>query len=546
MTKKRVILSCLLLVVLTIFSTACSNDLFKTKEEKISLKLAGFPSKFDTYNLKIYVEGDGGRGDTNVYEYNGISFDDILKKSLVVNKNSDFMMIYLFENVDHTIYYNEPIYFWRIELEDSKKEYEVSYWMNYDSYESSEYIEYGISEQMAQTVESPFCEEINFAEKPYYLYKLSSVQDQDIGIEVKSSEGEVCVSYSSEIDYKLQSSRNYDVYSTNYERYIYTWYGENLYILIKPNDQSTKATVNIKTVKSSYIGNRVIDMVAGDTPNIVYALDDKSNLYSIDPLNKSIENEFCLSEYNRTVAMSYCSIKKKLYILCEDGEIIVWDTVNEIINIISFLTDKSYIGAKDIEVASKLGYIYVSSSSGITIIDLDTEEEIITVNKGDFNSITIDENNKKLFGYKYYDGLYKYSLEADHTLTELKNNPMYIYGDIELTPDGSKMIMYGTSSSYLYTLKVYDTANIDNLLGDFDIVNFSDFTLSPDGSILYVSTLDYSISVLDMETYSEIRKLNFGNNYNSKIITNSDGSVLIAVGATYGDYRIYYFEDIQK
>lgn len=120
MIKKRVVLACLLLVVLTIFSTGCSNDLFNFKEEKISHKLSGFPSKFDTYNLKIYVEGDGGRGVTNVYEYKDISSDEILNKSFVINKNADIMMVYLFRTDDSWV--SDPEYFRRIELEDSKKD----------------------------------------------------------------------------------------------------------------------------------------------------------------------------------------------------------------------------------------------------------------------------------------------------------------------------------------------------------------------------------------------------------------------------------------
>ena len=288
-------------------------------------------------------------------------------------------------------------------------------------------------------------------------------------------------------------------------------------------------------------------MVAGSTPDIVYALDDNSNLHYINPETRSIEKEFSLSGINNPVTMEFSSFEDKLYILSEDSEIFVWDTVNDqISNIIPFLTEGFYIDPYDIEVSSKLGYIYVSSSGGITLIDINDEKVSVTLkeNENDFRSIVLDEDKELLFADINYTGLQKYSINIDNTLTELQTNSRESFGDILLASTSGKLVM----RDYNY-LSVYDTDNISIMLEEIRVENLTDYALSPDGSILYLADSYRSLKLIDMEDYSQIKELYFDNSDGAQIITNSDGSVLVAGAASsvYGDeYVIHYFDDIQQ
>lgn len=100
MLKKHLIVLNLIIIIFLV--TACDSDLLNY-EKKISLQLS-FPDtgSHDQYMVKIYAERDGG-GVMNHYEYKDINSNEIFNKSLSINEKADFMMIYLFKNMNFTI-----------------------------------------------------------------------------------------------------------------------------------------------------------------------------------------------------------------------------------------------------------------------------------------------------------------------------------------------------------------------------------------------------------------------------------------------------------
>ncbi len=245
MIKKRILLL-IVSILLIISATGCNDTLISLDEREVTVNLEGLPVEYNNYNIKLFAETDGG-GIKNSFEYKDISPAQTLNKSLEINREADFILVYLFNN-QNSFYddeFDDPVYFYRYNISENKKEYNFSYWLDYYSFESYDEIEYGLSSQLVQTVESTLTKEIDFSEDKYYLLKIPySAVNNDVQINSNMSTGDINISYSNYID-------NLEYGYFRYVGSVYilkdSFYQNPIFVLIMPQDseEETNGTIEI-------------------------------------------------------------------------------------------------------------------------------------------------------------------------------------------------------------------------------------------------------------------------------------------------------------
>lgn len=235
--------------------------------------------------------------------------------------------------------------------------------------------------------------------------------------------------------------------------------------------------------------------------------------------------------------MAYSATHNALYIVsANSAKITVFDIPTTTISQIPF--SESGVG-RDIAVAPSMRMLFVLSPDGydsyLSIVDMDTGTiELKTIIGG--ASIAIDESSQTLFTAD--SGLspstiFKYAVvEGDLTLVQSLRSG----GNgrrINISPDGAHVVLpCGGGNGPGYTIYDYDAADLNNVLGEWDVGTYpKSAAFSPDNSILYGtngSYYDQFLYVMDAETYQQIRKLEFPNAGDYAVITpNTDGTIVV-------------------
>jgi DNA-binding beta-propeller fold protein YncE len=302
---------------------------------------------------------------------------------------------------------------------------------------------------------------------------------------------------------------------------------------------------------------KISDMVAGDAPETVYAIDqDHQLLYTISTVSQKIVDAVSLPD-SEPVAMAYSAADKALYIVSADStKITVFDIPTTTISQIPF--SEAGLG-RDIAVAPSLRLLFVLSPNGynsyLSIVDMDTGSIELETTVGGA-SIACDESSQTLFTAN--SGLspstiFKYVFtEGEVTLVQSLRSG----GNgrkINISPDGAHVVFpCGGGNGPGYTIYDFDAADLNNVLGEWDVGTYPKLAaFSPDNNILYGtngSYYDQYLYVMDAQTYQQIRKLEFPNAaYYAVITPNADGTMV--VGFSYDtyyntDYALYFFSNV--
>jgi DNA-binding beta-propeller fold protein YncE len=302
---------------------------------------------------------------------------------------------------------------------------------------------------------------------------------------------------------------------------------------------------------------KISDMVAGDSPETVYAIDqDYQRLYTINTASQNIVDAVDLPD-SEPIAMAYSAADNALYIVSgNSAQITVFDIPTASISQIPF--SESSVG-RDIAVAPLLRLLFVLSPSGydsyLNIVDMDTGTiELETAVGG--ASIALDESSQTLF--TAHSGLspstiFKYAF-ADGELTLVQSLRSGGNGrEVSISPDGAHVVLpCGGGNGPGYTIYDYDAADLNDVLGEWDVGAYPKAAaFNPDNSILYGtngSYYDQFLYVMDAATYEQIRKLEFPNaNYYNVITPNADGTIVVGFSYnTYNgtDYALYFFSNV--
>jgi DNA-binding beta-propeller fold protein YncE len=302
---------------------------------------------------------------------------------------------------------------------------------------------------------------------------------------------------------------------------------------------------------------RISDMVAGDSPETVYAIDqDYQLLYTINTVSQKIVDAVNLPD-SEPVAMAYSAADNALYIVSAGStKITIFDISTTAISQISF--SESSVG-RDIAVAPSMRLLFVLSPNGydayLNIVDMDTGAIELETPVGGA-SISFDESSQTLF--TAHSGLspstiFKYAF-TDGELTLVQSLRSGGNGrKINISPDGAHVVLpCGGGNGPGYTIYDYDAADLNNVFGEWDVGIYpKTAAFSPDSRILFGTNGDFYdefLYVMDAATYEQIRKLEFPNAADYAVITpNADGSIV--VGFSYNtyydsDYALYFFSDV--
>jgi DNA-binding beta-propeller fold protein YncE len=302
---------------------------------------------------------------------------------------------------------------------------------------------------------------------------------------------------------------------------------------------------------------KISAMVAGDSPETVYAIDqDHQLLYTISTVSRQIVNAVQLPD-SEPVAMVYSATDDALYIVsASSAKITVFDLPTATLSQIPFAAPG--VG-RDIAVAPSMRLLFVLSPDGydsyLHIVDMDTGTIELETTVGGA-SMAFDESTQTLFTAD--SGLspstiYKYAYtEGELSLVQSLRSG----GNgrrINLSPDGAHVVLpCGGGNGPGYTIYDYDAADLNHVLGEWDVGYYpKSAVFSPGNHILYATNgylYDPYLYIMDAQTYQQIRKLEFPNASDYAVITpNADGTMVVGFSYdTYydSDYALYFFSNL--
>ncbi len=304
--------------------------------------------------------------------------------------------------------------------------------------------------------------------------------------------------------------------------------------------------------------DKISDMVAGDDPGVVYAIDQGNQaLYYINTVSQQIEQQVILP-FTQPLAMAYATATKSLYIVSKfSGSVTVYNLDSQSTTEIPFSASKDGL---DIGVAPSLRRIYVLSEETkyttaqfLTILDMDTGKVLAEEHVFRGNSLTIDEARQKIFlAGGDMNQILKYDMRDDHVIPEQSVYAGSSGGSLAISPDGRHIVYACSGGNGFSGNKVfdYDSTNLLNVLGEWDIGTYRKIArFSSDGARLFVASgAPYGsnyLYVMDAGDYQQLFEFDFPHASDYGIFTpNTDGTVVVGFSYyLYGnsDRKLYFF-----
>jgi hypothetical protein len=532
---RKIMFPIVLIIFITFFYGCGGSGGSSGSNGAVTLNLTGFPfginsEYLSSWYMEIYVWRDDSA--IQILQIGKVPTDKPFTKEIILSPDSTDISVFL---ADADYGGTEPRYFYQIAVKPGVTNYSIAYWLGYLEYFYYGSIRFGISPMLVQNITSNYIANADFDLAPYFLYKVIDIQSMRLNCSMTASTGEVQVVYGDTIDDVANTiSGTHTSYSFQTSDKVYN----TLYILLRPENYSTttKATLKLDGVKYATCDfNYLYDMIPSNNPHRIFANTGSKLLY-IDPINKIISNVFTLQ--NSGGCMAYSVTDNKLYIGSNDG-LTVWNLENDTE---SFINNPSITTSYDIEVAPLLRRIYILTSSGLCILNMDTYELIkkdTTICSNEGTNIALDESQQKLFVSASYvePNLFRYSIANNQLTLEQSVSYGNIFArKILLNPDRNKILYYPCINNTIWDL---NPSNF-NKNGEWTLENYpSKAAFNNNGEILYCNDFFGSyLYVMNATNYSQIKKVLIPTE-EAKFSVNSDDSVL-ALFSNYDNPYIYF------
>lgn len=285
----------------------------------------------------------------------------------------------------------------------------------------------------------------------------------------------------------------------------------------------------------------ISDICASEDENLVFALNKSmSQLMFLDPY--TLDYTTIDLPYPKPVSMSYSISDKKLYIAYEfTGSISEYNKVTSLINDISF---SSNLDGVQVEVDDLKRRIYLLSNEGLYIINMDSYEIILDNFSIQGEQFALAKNNSFLYATDLGGSparIYKYSILNDEIqLLQSNNDGGGNPRSISSNPNEEFFVVpCGGGNGYGYTIYAFDSQDINNTLGEFDMEVYPELArFNHDGSLMFATNGDSYLDklfVFNTTNYLSINSYYLPNSDNCiDIEENINGEKILAF--TYNDY----------
>ncbi len=308
---------------------------------------------------------------------------------------------------------------------------------------------------------------------------------------------------------------------------------------------SDTATVTVKP--SSIIDGVISDLTYSEDDNLVFGINQTTNkLMLINPHTYEIEQ--ITLPYAQPVACDYSLTDKKLYIVYKyTGVVSVWDKSSQLFSSISFSDQDD---GRDIEVDETNRRIYLGSNAGLYILNMDNGTVVNKFISSEIKTLVADPVHRWVFVRNSTSPvqLLKYDVSNDNfNLVEVNNEIDWYPQKLAICPDFNFVVLPCRNvNGNGYTLYAYDTHNIHNILGEFNIGNFPAFaSFTPDGNFLLgINSLsDEFIYVMQTNNFTLEKKIYFpGSDDNAVLTANYSGDKIVAFSNKDNNSVIYFMD----
>lgn len=527
--KKASFLS-LMIIVLMALTSGCGKI---TPGETIVLNVGGFPMNGDHPYDQIKIEQFGS---DQTYALKSIVLSDLdgsvpISTKISFEQSCTKIVLSLSWGDNYREYYAE------VPVVAGVKEYNVMYWLT-DRFPH----QYGFSDMLAIDVGATVTKQVDFSKTPVVVFRAENARNQNYEVKISNVTGTILfkwgsgIIYASQVPQKTIETAELIAISDVHDPY--------LYIGMTSIDPLAKASATVTVTKTSRtLTNGLFSkLVSGSRPDLVFGTDiDHGTLCYINPLEKRITKDVDLPD-PRPIDMAYSAVDNKLYLISQYlGNITVYDVEQESFTRVQY---SKLADGLELAIAPERRRIYVSSTEGIFIIDMDSLQ-VLAHEKLEVQKMAVDPVHEKLYlaTGSYSSKILKYSLSNDQIVLEEQNdNPGGSCTQMLVSPDGEKLI-YACNDYNPPGLVVFNT---DKLTVSWEY-NLKVNKLALQNSTIFAvgSESDYmeTVYALDLANYSSVKKFNVPFK-NTLVTPNSDGSVLVAFcsDAFAETYALYYYD----
>ena len=302
-------------------------------------------------------------------------------------------------------------------------------------------------------------------------------------------------------------------------------------------------------VRGGFLPNGPITNIIPSTKdNMFFALSkSESQLMLLYPSTTTFER--INLPYSIPVDMDYSISEEKLFIVfAYSGVVSIWDQNSKEFNTIEFSSTADATSVKADVIHRR---IYIETSEGLFILDMDSGDVLLTDTSLEYNNFIIDTKNQLMVtSDDRYNNvvLKKYSLVNDSfELVQTRGN--LGYRDLGMVLNKQKdyyMVITTTGNDGDGTNYAFKSSNINELYGQFDNIEYSRYTsFSNDGNALItVGDYENKLYLLNAESLQIEQSLDLVQGANAIIaINNSKTMVVVFSHSIYDtDYKVLYYK----
>lgn len=495
------------------------------QEESRELVLSGFPDyPAETYVVYVAQYSESKEIKHDIFMYAKVN--EIFKQNIQVSTQANLVVVFLISNEA-----DKPSYFWMF---DAKKisNYKTAYWLDYYEYTQGK-LKYGITRSMAQEFTPDVLHEVDFSQKPYYLFTLPDTVSQPAKLDVTMQKGGLLLYYGQELFGLRSLSEISDKKTLQLPVEFVASEQCTKYILACPEhyDEETFGTITLTMDKKIKFSKRIETIFPTANSNLMFGVSfiDKVIL-PINPVTKSIGSKVDIPVDDYLATVTFSEKDNKIY-LPHKNQLTVWDALTGDFDTISYC-ENGY--PTSISIAPNLRRIYILSLCDLYILNQDTYEVIKKEFLSAGEKVYVDETRKKMYISTCNQVEWKiYSINNDNFVLENTYN-ISASNQILLSPDGNQLLLPSISGNggAASTVYAFDPLSPINVLGECFVGSGQiSICFSPDNSKLfgYGSEEKFpAIYVMDAKSYTRIKKIPVEKGNDVILSPNSDGTILVS------------------